>query len=100
MLVLRFLPFLVRVVVGLQYSSQRLLPAVAPDNFIPNDPLAHAILARALRDGIDLTVFAFSGPALHEIIFWSNFDVSHYPRSLLEPGKNSTTIDVHGSFFF
>ncbi|KAJ6559147.1 hypothetical protein DFH09DRAFT_520835 [Mycena vulgaris] len=88
------LPSLLSPVVCFQDFSQLWL-SDPPNDFIPNDPVAQAIISRALKDGISLSQFAFSGPALREIVFWSRFDVSHFPRSLLEPEENATTIDVH-----
>jgi hypothetical protein len=61
------------------------------------DPVARTILSRALADGIDLLAFNFSRPALDEIVYWSHFEASpDFPRSLLEPAPNATTVDVHG----
>ncbi|KAJ7107271.1 hypothetical protein C8R43DRAFT_1044971 [Mycena crocata] len=63
---------------------------------ILDDPVAQAILSRALADGIDLSVFSFTAPALQEILSWVHFEVSsEFPRSLLELVKNATAIDVH-----
>lgn len=65
---------------------------------VPDDPVARAILARALDDGIDLAAFEFSGPALQEIIFWSHFE--ELPTSLLQNLEGATKIDVHGLLFW
>ncbi|KAJ7505269.1 hypothetical protein B0H11DRAFT_413112 [Mycena galericulata] len=72
-------------------------------NCIPDDPVAQAILSRALDDGIDLLEFAFSGPALHEIVLWSHWNDtgkanSESPLSLWEPAENATTIDLHAHY--
>ncbi|KAJ7459903.1 hypothetical protein FB451DRAFT_1182182 [Mycena latifolia] len=90
------LPFLVGAAVCSQFFTQFQLSAPSAD-FIPDDPVAHTIVSRALKDGIVLSEFAFSGPALHEIVFLSRFNLSQFPPSLLEPG-NATTIDVHVHF--
>ncbi|KAJ7863069.1 hypothetical protein B0H14DRAFT_482088 [Mycena olivaceomarginata] len=60
---------------------------------VPDDPVARAILARALDDGIDFAAFEFSGPALQEIVFWSHFE--ELPTSLLQNLEGTTKIDVH-----
>ncbi|KAF7365179.1 Amidohydro-rel domain-containing protein [Mycena venus] len=65
-------------------------------NHIPDDPVARTIVSRALADGIDLAAFAFSGPALQEIVRWSHFEVSsELPDSLLQNLEGATKIDVH-----
>ncbi|KAJ7288277.1 hypothetical protein C8J57DRAFT_1279690 [Mycena rebaudengoi] len=77
------------------YSKQHSLSSLtgpSPDL----DPVARTILSRALADGIDLLAFNFSRPALDEIVYWSHFEASpDFPRSLLEPAPNATTVDVH-----
>lgn len=80
-----------------QYFSQT---DVLPPYSIPNDPVAREIVSRALADGIDLAAFAFSGPALQEIVFWSHFEVSsELSTSLLQDLEGAAKIDVHGSWF-
>jgi hypothetical protein len=64
---------------------------------IPDDPVAQAIVSRALVDGIDLSAFAFSGPALQEIVFWSHFEVPPEILSLSQRAEGARAIDVHGS---
>ncbi|KAJ7672772.1 hypothetical protein B0H17DRAFT_178374 [Mycena rosella] len=91
------LPILVRVVSS-QYFTQLPLSESPGSDFIPDDPVAKAIVSRALKDGIVLSEFAFTGPALREIVFWSRFNASQFPRSLLEPAKKSTAIDVHAHY--
>ncbi|KAJ7761521.1 hypothetical protein DFH07DRAFT_420138 [Mycena maculata] len=92
-----FFFLLVHIAVSAAFEQQYFFPLSAAR--IPDDKIAHTILARALDDGIDLSAFAFSGPALHEIVFWSHWNESaEFPRALLEPGQNATTIDVHAHY--
>ncbi|KAJ7675770.1 hypothetical protein DFH06DRAFT_667963 [Mycena polygramma] len=89
-----FLIFVARLV--FVHSDQRYFP----QSDIPDDPVAQAIVARALLDGIDLTRFAFSGPALQEIVSWSHFEhPSGFPVSLDPLGDfHDTKIDVHAHY--
>ncbi|KAJ6613308.1 hypothetical protein B0H10DRAFT_243828 [Mycena sp. CBHHK59/15] len=66
---------------------------------VPIDPIAQSILDRALQDGIDLSSFTFTRPALDEIVYWYHFEAPpDLLYSLLEPPKNGTTIDVHAHY--
>ncbi|KAF8147314.1 hypothetical protein K438DRAFT_484536 [Mycena galopus ATCC 62051] len=89
------LPLFIAAAAGLQqqYFSHTDDPATC---CIPDDPVARAIVSRALNDGINLAAFPFSGSALQEIVFWSHFEVSsELPASLLYHTKRASKIDVH-----
>lgn len=93
---------LIRIVAGFEQQNFSQL-SLELTHSIPDDPVAQAILSRALDDGIDLTAFEFSGPALHEIVFWSHWNDtndSEFPSSLLRRAGNTSKIDVHGPSFF
>ncbi|KAJ7784508.1 hypothetical protein B0H16DRAFT_1784056 [Mycena metata] len=70
----------------------------APAHLVPDDPIAQAVLSRALADGIDLPAYAFSGPALEEIVYWSHFNSSELPGSLVHSAEGVEAIDVHAHY--
>jgi hypothetical protein len=93
--VLAFLLLLIRMAVA--GSEQPYFSYTEMHYPIPDDPVAQAIVSRALMDGIDLSAFAFSGPALQEIVFWSHFEVPPEILSLSQRAEGARAIDVHGS---
>ncbi|KAJ7175913.1 hypothetical protein C8R46DRAFT_1214360 [Mycena filopes] len=64
---------------------------------VPDDPISQAIVSRALTDGIDLGAFAFSRPALEEIVYWHHFETasSGLLDSLVHAAEGVAAIDVH-----
>ncbi|KAJ6585043.1 hypothetical protein B0H19DRAFT_1107826 [Mycena capillaripes] len=90
--VLAFLLLVVRLTVA-SFEQQYFYDQ--PAHLIPDDPVAQAISVRALKDGIDLSEFEFSGPALQEIVFWSHYEI---PTDFRVSGEGATKIDVHAHY--
>lgn len=60
------------------------------------DPIAQGIVDRARQDGIILSSFNFTAPALSEIVAWSKFDPNSMPKTLTRAKRDATIVDVHG----
>ncbi|KAF7314291.1 Amidohydro-rel domain-containing protein [Mycena kentingensis (nom. inval.)] len=61
--------------------------------YLPQDPVAKQVVARALADGINLAELPFSAAALKEIVFWNHFEPTT-PQSK-KCNSDSGGIDVH-----